>query len=46
MVKDNVIAFVEKPVIALLNGMVEDFIHTGDIGACADHRCKILKCAL
>ena len=43
MVKDNIIAFVGKPGISLLNRMVEDLIHTGDVGAGADNCRQILQ---
>ena len=43
MVECNIIAFVGKPVLSLLNGMIEDFIHSGDIGAGADNRRQILQ---
>ena len=46
MVKDDIIAFVGEMIVTLLNGMIEDFIHAGDIGACADYCRQILKCAL
>ena len=46
MVKDNIIAFVRKSVIALLDGVIEDFVHAGDIGARANHCRQILKRAL
>ena len=41
MIKDNIIALIGKPVITLLNGMIEDFIHAGDIGARADYRRQV-----
>ena len=43
MVEGNVIAFVGKSVFSLLNRMIEDFIHAGDISAGADNRRQILQ---
>ena len=43
MVEGNVIAFVGECAFSLLNGVVEDFIHAGDIGAGADNRRQILQ---
>ena len=46
MVKDNIIALVGKPVAALLDWMIENLIHTGNIGSCTDDCRKILERAL
>ena len=46
MVKDNIIPLIGKPITALLDGMIENFIHTGNVGSCTDDCRKILECAL
>ena len=46
MVKDNIIPLIGKPVAALLDRMIENFIHTGNVGSCTDDCRKILECAL
>ena len=46
MVEGNIISLVGKFGISLLDRMVEDLIHTGDIGARADNRRQILQCPL
>ena len=46
MVEGNIISLIGKFGIALLDRMVEDFIHTGDIGTCADNRRQILQRSL
>ena len=38
MVKGDVAALVDQFIFALLDWMIENFIHTGDIGARADDR--------
>ena len=43
MIESNIISLVGKLGISLLNRMIEDFIHTGDIGAGADNRRQILQ---
>src|SRR5699024_6853525 len=46
MVKDNIIPLIGKPVAALLDGMIENLIHTGNVGSCTDDCRKILERAL
>lgn len=43
MVEGNIVAFVGERAFSLLNGMIEDFIHAGDIGTGADDRRQILQ---
>ena len=43
MVKGNVIPLIGKAGFALLNGMVKDFIHTGDICPGGNYRRQILQ---
>ena len=45
-IEDNIIAIVGQRDVTLLQRMVQDLIHTGDIGASADDRRQILQCAL
>ena len=46
MVKDNIIPLIGKPITALLDRMIENFIHTGNVGSCTDDCRKILERAL
>ena len=46
MVKDNITPLIGKPVTALLDRMIENLIHTGNVGSCTDDCRKILECAL
>ena len=46
MIKRNVIALVGELIFPLLDRMVKDFIHPGNIGSGADHRRQILQGAL
>ena len=46
MVKDNIIPLFGKPVTALLDGMIENLIHSGNVGSCTDDCRKILERAL
>ena len=46
MVKDNIIPLIGKPVTALLDRMIENLIHSGNVGSCTDDCRKILERAL
>ena len=46
MVKGDVAALVGKPGFSLLNGMVQDFVHPGDVGAGGNDRRQVLQSAL
>ena len=46
MVKDNIISLIGKSVATLLDRVIENLIHTGNIDSCIDNCRKILECAL
>ena len=46
MVKCNIVSFVGQAVIPLLDGVVKNFIHPGNVGTGGDHRRQILQGAL
>ena len=46
MVEGDIIASIGEPAAALLDGMIEDLVHAGDIGARADDGRQVLQRAL